>query len=718
MATLILSTVGTMAAGPVGGLLGTLVGSAIDQQLMGGGPRRGPRLGDLAVQTSSYGTMIPRVFGAMRVAGTVVWATDLKEVETLQGDGKSGPETVIYLYSASFAVALSARPAARIGRVWADGKLIRGAAGDLKVAGKLRFLPGSEDQAVDPLIASIEGVGATPAYRGLALAVFEDLELAPFGNRIPNLTFELVADEGGVALGALLGEASGGLVDSADARAVAGFALYGSDLGAAIEPLVEAFGLDLADSGGRFRDRAGAALTAIGADALGAAADGDVGNAVERRRAAAASVPSQLSLTYHDPARDYQSAVARAAMPAEQRSARALAPAMVSSAAAAKALADGALRRAWAARETLTATLPADYLDVEPGDRLVLAGVAGEWLVDEVAIERMVVRVTARAVAEPSGARPADPGRPVVQPDVVAERSRLVLLDLADWPGVAGPSLQLAVASPSGAYRAVPVEVAVGGTLSASASAAREAIVGTVDAVLAAASADLIDRRSSIEVTLANSGHWLESRDDSALAGGANLAAIGDEIVQFGRAEPLGGGRFRLSHLLRGRGGSEFAVGGHAAGEAFVLLNPAALASVAVAAGHLGSAVTVTAYGPANAADPPMVTRVAAGEAVRPLAPCHLEARFNAGALELAWIGRSRSGWAWLDGVAAAPDADFQGYRVSVTGSGGTIERSVEAGELTIAAAEFAGLGSGLTIAVRQAGAFGLSRPVSLTIGV
>ena len=157
----------------------------------------------------------------------------------------------------------------------------------------------------------------------------------------------------------------------------------------------------------------------------------------------------------------------------------------------------------------------------------MLSGVAGEWLIDEVAIERMVVRVTARAVAEPSGARPADPGRPVAQPDVVAERSRLVLLDLADWPGVAGPSLQLAVASPSGAYRPVPLELAVGGTLSASASAAREAIVGTVDTMLGAASTDLIDRRSSVEVTLANVDHWLESRDDMALAGGGRRRAPG-----------------------------------------------------------------------------------------------------------------------------------------------------------------------------------------------
>src|SRR4030095_12146318 len=47
MATLVLSTVGTALAGPIGGLLGSLVGQSIDEQLLGGGPRKGPRLGDL-----------------------------------------------------------------------------------------------------------------------------------------------------------------------------------------------------------------------------------------------------------------------------------------------------------------------------------------------------------------------------------------------------------------------------------------------------------------------------------------------------------------------------------------------------------------------------------------------------------------------------------------------------------------------------------------------
>ena len=186
MATLVLSTVGTLLGGPVGGAIGSLVGQSIDQQLFGS-PRRGPRLGDLSVQTSTYGTQIPRIYGTMRVAGSVIWSTDL--VESSQTSGAKGQPDTIYSYSVSFAVALSSRRVLEIRRIWADGKLLRGESGDFKVSTEFRFYDGRESQGVDPLIASLEGPDETPAYRGLALAVFENLELAEYGNRIPFLTF-------------------------------------------------------------------------------------------------------------------------------------------------------------------------------------------------------------------------------------------------------------------------------------------------------------------------------------------------------------------------------------------------------------------------------------------------------------------------------------------------------------------------------------------------
>ncbi len=57
--------------------------------------------------------------------------------------------------------------------------------------GVYRIYTGAEDQNPDPLIESIEGIGATPAYRGLAYVVIEDFPLGDYGNRIPNFTRDM-----------------------------------------------------------------------------------------------------------------------------------------------------------------------------------------------------------------------------------------------------------------------------------------------------------------------------------------------------------------------------------------------------------------------------------------------------------------------------------------------------------------------------------------------
>ena len=203
MATLVLTVVGTALGGPIGGAIGSLIGSQIDRAIFGsGGHSEGPRLRELAVTTASYGMPIARHYGTVRAAGTVIWATDLVESSERSG-GKGRPSTTTYSYAASFAVALASRPIRRLGRVWADGNLLRGAAGDLKVGGALRVYLGHGDQQCDPLIASAHAAGC-PAFRGLAYCVFEGLQLADFGNRIPALTFEIVADDGGVSLARLM----------------------------------------------------------------------------------------------------------------------------------------------------------------------------------------------------------------------------------------------------------------------------------------------------------------------------------------------------------------------------------------------------------------------------------------------------------------------------------------------------------------------------------
>ncbi len=205
MATIVLqaagAAVGTMLGGPIGGMigraLGAVAGSFIDQQMFGTSRTvKGPRLSDLRVMTSSEGAPVPRLWGRMRVAGQVIWATDFEErrqTESQGGKGGGGRRNKVktYSYYANFAVALCEGEIDGIGRVWADGKPF-----DLSEV-TARLHTGNETQEPDSLILAREGQGRAPAYRGVAYIVFEGLPLADFGNRLPQLSFEVIRSAGG-----------------------------------------------------------------------------------------------------------------------------------------------------------------------------------------------------------------------------------------------------------------------------------------------------------------------------------------------------------------------------------------------------------------------------------------------------------------------------------------------------------------------------------------
>ncbi len=173
------------------GALATVVGGYIDARLFGPGTQKseGPRLDSLQVQASTEGAPIPEMAGRVRLAGQIIWATKFKEVaQTEKQGGKGGGggiETTTYSYYANFAVALCEGTIDRIGRIWADGKPL-----DPKSV-TMRVHKGGPDQSPNSLIEGIEGSANTPACRATAYVVFENFALARFGNRIPQLNFEV-----------------------------------------------------------------------------------------------------------------------------------------------------------------------------------------------------------------------------------------------------------------------------------------------------------------------------------------------------------------------------------------------------------------------------------------------------------------------------------------------------------------------------------------------
>jgi hypothetical protein len=219
MAVLALAAGGAALGGAIGGALGAAslgvsvgwaLGGLAGNLLFGPKPPAltGPRLGDLSVQTSTYGAAIPLVFGTARVAGNIIWSSGIREQSTTQrvraGKGGRRQTVTTYAYSASWASALCAGPMAGVLRLWFDDKLVYDATGaslQLQVPGlRWRFHPGDEAQLPDPLIEAQVGADNAVPHRGLCYLVFEDVPLNAFGNRIPSVSAEVVAAGGQAAI--------------------------------------------------------------------------------------------------------------------------------------------------------------------------------------------------------------------------------------------------------------------------------------------------------------------------------------------------------------------------------------------------------------------------------------------------------------------------------------------------------------------------------------
>jgi Putative phage tail protein len=719
MATIILSAVGAIVGGPIGAAVGAVIGQQVDKIIFAPGTRQGPRLRDLALQTSSYGSAIPKLFGTVRVAGTVIWATDLKETRTRQSNGKGRGSTDVYSYSASFAVALSARPIAGIGRIWADGKLLRGTAGDFKSETGFRFYSGTEGQALDPMIAATEGIATTPAYRGVAYAVFEDMQLGGFGNRIPSLSFEVIADVGGTSAGAVIAGLSDA-VTSDGGPALGGLAATGDSVRGVAETIAQAVPFSMVGLSARFG--AGPARV-VAANDMGAAVD-KVAPRYALDRVAAAAIPEVVTLGYNDVGRDYLIGSQRARRDGPSRREIRIELPAVLDAAAAKSLAEARLTRLWADRSRATVTLPWRMLTVGPGDMISVPGLAGDWRVARVTFEGMVVRLDLVLRAPASAlVAVADAGRNRAQIDLPHGPTILQVIDLPQLSDVPETSANIVVAAngATGGWRRAVLMTSIdgGATYVDAGSTALPAVIGQTVTALSAGDTALIDRVSSVDVQLVHSGLNLSDANEDALLAGVNQAMIGDELLQFGRAGPLGAGRWRLSDLWRGRRGTEWAAVSRPVGAAFTLVEAVALAPLPVRATVAGARVMATGVGDVSGVTAIGPTDI--GAATRPLSVGHLTATLAGFDFGIAWVRRSREGWRWADGVDVPLGEETERYRLTKVSAGRpdlTIELSAPGWTYAAAerAADLAAGAANAVITVVQVGSLGVSRPVSIIV--
>lgn len=240
------------------------------------------------------------------------------------------------------------------------------------------------------------------------------------------------------------------------------------------------------------------------------------------------------------------------------------------------------------------------------------------------------------------------------------------------------------------------------------------AVIGTCQAALPAALPWVPDNASELTIDINAGAMFAATLDELIEDPTCNLAAVrsgdGWELVQFTTAELVAERRYKLSGFLRGVRGTEHAIGGHAPGDAFYLLDGnAALRTMGAAEiGDTDSYIVSTSGQAVDQDDAFELTYTAASH--RPYAPVHGALSFDAGTGDclIDATRRTRIGGATLNGQDVPLGEASEEWEADVM-DGATVKRTIAGTALPLtytAAQQTADFGapvtSGFTINLHQ----------------
>lgn len=745
MASLVLGVVGTALGGPLGGFIGSTIGRFVDSALGLNGNVEGPRLKDLTVISSTYGNAIPLIYGPEnRLSGNIIWSSGLIEKKKKKKSGKGGgPSVTTYSYSVSLAIALGEGPLATtspgaVKRIWANGKKIFDV-GDATstptpdannvyvwlpshkahaVAEAITIYPGNGTQEPDPTIESYLGVGNVPGYRHTAYVLLKKIQLADFGNGIPNLEFEV--EGGGSALVAAWVQdicaraAVSDVTTSSISDIGKGFVVGQAGITpvGALAPLSIAYRFDVSEQRGQIRCvKRGLGMIAtipetdLGAVEVSAGKDGAYAEPIRYERLPPMGLPRAAAVSFADPALDYQVNTQRASRQSGNADSNITHELPLTlSADEARGMADRILWEAWAARRSAKFPVSDRWMKLNPGDvvglpaadrvvpfRLLTATRGANGVID-VEARYDDPEVYSSVMAGAAGYLPANP---LELPGV----TRLVCMDMPIVrAGDDDSGFYWAVSQEEDGWRGAEILRSSNGGVSYATMSpvAVGTAIGDVAAALPSGPMDYWDRGNSLTVTLAYADDELESKSEIEVLNGANAAWLGGadgqdgEILQFLTATLVSPGVYTLSNLLRGRMGTDHAVAAHGINEVFVLLDADSLGRTDYGAGDWYKSRLFKPVSVLTAeADTASQSFANAGEGKRPLSPVHVTgARDGSNNLTIAWTRRSRIMQPGLGYGEPALGEEVEAYEVDIIVGGvavRTIAASIEAASYSAA---------------------------------
>lgn len=697
------------AAASIGGAVGGLAGTLVDTLTAADQINRAPEVGNIQIQTSTYGTPIPQIFGEYRTAGNIVWmgpkqVIEQRDTADKKGKGK-GPTntTVINTYAVDLAIALCdtqiSGPMTGIRHVFADGTLIYNEADGMPFPATWTFYRGDAEQPIDPIV-SLGAPGFAPGWPFLCYIVMGEYNMGNFP-RVPNFTFVLY-QSGGIQLkdavdrlldAAKIPAAQRNVADLPDEQ-TRFFLASVAPVRSAIEQLQVAYRFVLLESGlsviGKSLnlDPFVADILETELDAVDREDQHSIGLEIQRERTR--GLPTSITLSYPSRFRDFQASTQTAMFNDVQRTetSRSVSTIVALDDAQAKALVQETLDRIWVERTAFHFSLGRQWARLEAGDRINVQSRNATYAmtIAEVSYTRPgIIEVRARSDSAPvmfvEGALPGigDYQRPVLN---YVEQTQLYFLEL--------PALSNEDQEPRThvAYSYVAAEGWPGASLHRSVDAGESyqlvhvgstrLIGGTCSTVLPHVPWWLTDTTSVLTIVLEYGS--LHSVTPAQFQAGAIPLMIGQELVQVRDCELIAPMTYELRHFWRGRRGTSWATGTHAAGERVTLLDSAIYRIPQPLTDRFVTRLWKPVTRSLTIDTAPEYSYAMVSENLKPWSVATLHVEQSNDDWLLSWRGRARFLGSFVDGSEAAPDVDFLNYRIQIysDGTGATIIRQID----------------------------------------
>lgn len=465
----------------------------------------------------------------------------------------------------------------------------------------------------------------------------------------------------------------------------------------AISPLMGVYFFDGVESDNKLKwvKRGGSVAAVLTLDDMAAhEPDSAVPDALEQTRGQDLELPNQVDVIYSDKGLDYQpgnQSAIRIVKPSKQ-----IAPLevpVVLDANKAKQVAEVNLYQAWAERTRYKFAVPWLRAALEPTDVVqVQSASATHSLRLTTKAERVNGILEYEGVSEDANAytQQGVGVQGAYTPQVISALAA-TLLRLMDIPLLRdlddGAGYYLAVAGAAGGtwkgstvYRSTDgvdyarlVALTEGATLGAATDTLGDFNGGNI-----------FDELNSVTVRLLSGS--LSSATELQVLNGANLALLGGEVFQFRTVTTVSADTFKLTGLLRGRRGTEWAMSAHAAGDSFALASLSGWQRVNTSTAELNlerSFKAVTFGGALSAAVAKAFTNN--GRGLLPYAGVEIGGgKDGSGDLLINWKRRTRIAGEWRDYVDVPLGEDSESYEVEILNDAGGVARTLTASSPTV----------------------------------